>query len=421
MTYEFEYMMHLFSCGALGNPPLPPRQEVDFAQVLELAQDHSVLPLVGAAISKSPDLGLPGDMVTSLVQITRGSALTNYMRRRQVLKLLEAFEAAGIQAILLKGYAISDLYAEPDFRISCDTDIYVKMEDETKALMLLSDHGCSVTPRTPISHHALCEHPQMGHIELHVLLHDEIVEDVWFSKMKDQDLVQEAYEKWSTPEGSYLALGRTDHLIFLTLHMIKHFILSGISLRQMTDIGLYIKNYRSQIDQARFWAILDRLKYRQLMNTIFSILVSYCGFTPDMLMGYQSADAASVAALLEDLETGGWLGQNEEEERKDAWLSYNRAKFTEKQNTFSYWGYMAKRKAAVYLPAIFPPRAVLSNQYPFAGKAALLVPVAWIRYIFSRLVKKAAGSHDAPPIEPPGQNPADKDDRVQLFKLMRMM
>ncbi len=421
MTYEFEYLMHLFACGSKGLTPQPPRQSVDFDRLIQLAQEQSVLPLVGTALSKTSDIGFPSEKVTALVNITRKQALSNYVKRRQIFKLLQDFEKAGIQAVLLKGYAVADMYAEPDCRISADTDIYVNIKDEKQSYKLLREHGFKVNPRSHLSHHAVCEHPQMGHIELHAILYAKIVEDVWFEKTNDQQFICEAYERHESEDGSFYTLGKTDNLIFIVLHMIKHFIFCGTSLRQMMDIALYLNTYKNQINFKRFWEMLESLRYQKLMNTVLSVLVSYCGFLSNNLFGFVKVDDTAISALLEDLETGGWLGTNESDKRKSAWYKYNRIKFTEKGTSVSYWFYMAKRNIIYYFLSIFPPLSSLKKKYPYAVKIIWFVPIAWTQHLLTGFLKLLNGKLGTGIVNNKNRILEDKKDRVQLFKVMQIM
>jgi hypothetical protein len=421
MTYEFEYLMHLLSCGARGTSPEPPCQPVDYDRIMQLAQEQSIAPLIGAALSNAAYMGLPNEKVQGLVKNTRNLALTNYIKKRKILKLLQDFEDAGIQAVLLKGYALADLYFEPNCRISSDIDIYISIKDEKKAYLFLEEHGCKVYPRTPTSHHAICEHPQMGLIELHVILYDEIVEDVWFGRKNDQQFIQEAFEKHVTEDGSYLTLGKTDNAIFIVLHMIKHFILSGTSLRQMMDIALYFEKYKAQIDFRRIWNMLESLKYRILMNTVLNSMVSYCGFSPEDFAGYEKADEEAISVLLADLEDGGWLGSKNTQERNNSWHRYNLIRYKEKRNLFSYWCYMIKRITLIHMPEIFPSKGVLKRKYPYTEKFTLLTPIAWLQHLLTGCVKLFSGKLDTEIEVRKDQLYDEKRDRSHLFKLMQIM
>lgn len=421
MTYEFEYLMHLFSCGARGLTPMPPRQAIDFDRLVQLAYEQSVLPLVGIALGRATQMGFPNDKVQPVVTRSRNLALLNYIKRGQILNLLQEFEKAGIRAVLLKGYTLADLYVEPNCRISADTDIYINIKDEKKACKLLSTQGCKVNPRSPTSHHAECEHSQMGNIELHVILYDEFIEDIWFGKLSDRQFIQEAFDKRITEDGPYFILGKTDHMIFLALHMIKHFILSGTSLRQMMDIALYFKEYRFQIDIKRFWSILEALKYRKLINTILNAMILYCGFSSEDFIGFEIQEEEATSALLTDLEDGGWLGIKEKNERNDSWYRYNRIKFAEKRTAAYYLAYMMKRTVISNVHAIFPAREVMAKKFPYVKKTVCLIPIAWTHRFFKSIWRLIRGKMDTGIVLRSKQVSSDDKGRDYLFKLMNMM
>lgn len=422
MTYEFEYLMHLFACGSLGAKVMPPRRPVDFDRLCRLAQEHSVLPLAGAALCDAPDMGFPADKVRELVKNTRAQALSNYARRRLVLKLLADFETAGIRAVLLKGYSAADLYAQPDCRVSCDTDIYVDKQDEKRACQLLREHGCTVRPRTSTSAHAACEHLQMGHIELHAILYDEVVKDVWFGRIREEQIIREPYERHAGEDGAYLKLGKTDQAIFLALHMAKHFIRSGASLRQMMDIALHLKEYRSHMDAKRFWDTLKAMRYDKLLGTALGAMIVYCGFSPDDFPGLDEAGGAAVSAYLDDLEAGGWLGKKEGKQRVEASFKYHRTRFTQTRTPLAYWAHVARHNAARWFRMVFPQRHYLVEKYPFAKGSAWRTALAWVRHSADGVYKLLHGRTEVTSLGVRKDRvSADENDRSRLYKMLGMM
>ena len=84
--------------------------------------------------------------------------------------------------------------------------------------------------------------------------------------MDGAEYVRESFQTIEFQDGKITTLGPTDQLIFLTLHMIKHFISGGLSIRMMLDIELHFKVNKCAIDQTRYWNIMKRLKYTKLIN-----------------------------------------------------------------------------------------------------------------------------------------------------------
>ena len=239
MSYEFEYLMQLMAAASRGIPAPMPARDPDWQRLLRLAREQSVEPLIGYVLKKQPELGCPEELREEQIQRLRQRTLVDFQRRILHFQMLEKMEKAGLKVVLLKGYDAARNYAVPECRISTDVDLWVQPEDEEAACAFLAQQGFEVEPRWKNGHHAVCHHPRMGCVELHALLYDEIVESVWFGKNDGREFVREPFCRVETPEGAYNCLGDTDNLLFLSLHMIKHFIISGMSLRILMDVALF--------------------------------------------------------------------------------------------------------------------------------------------------------------------------------------
>ena len=55
--------------------------------------------------------------------------------------------AAGIPALLIKGYAVADCYAAPDCRMSGDTDLLIEPKNEKRACAFMKANGFAVERR----------------------------------------------------------------------------------------------------------------------------------------------------------------------------------------------------------------------------------------------------------------------------------
>lgn len=423
MTNEFEYLMYLLSCGAKGTKASNPTYDVDFNKVLSLAKEQSVYHTVLYALKLMDNCVLPDSELEVLLLKLKNDAITAYIQRFRVITLLESFEEAGIGVVLLKGYVVASLYALPDSRISGDVDIYVAPEDEKRAQQLLKQNGFNVTSRDKRSHHCLCDHPEIGHLELHVKFYDKIIEDVWFDEKDSHDFVKQPYALVTTDEGSYYTLGKTDNLTFLALHMIKHFIESGMSLRLIMDFCLFFYTNKNDVDLLRFWSTIEKLNYKYLIEVILSISVKYFGFNHNVVhSNINEVDENDINVILNDLETGGFLGVKESDTRDEGWHEYNRVKFIRNKDEKNYKFYMFLWNANGYVKALFPARKYLAKRFSYVKKSVFFVPIAWIHRFFTRgllymsneklLAFTVNGENDL-------NDTAKK--RVELFKQMKMM
>ena len=422
MTNEFKALMQLVGVAAQGKALQKLPDDLDWARIERLANEQAVQTLLGYALRLSPALDCPAELRESLVSQMRQEAFSNHAWKHSTLQLLAEMNAAGIPALLIKGYAVADCYAAPDCRMSGDTDLLIEPKNEKRACAFMKANGFAVEHRWTNGHHDVCRHPQLGCVELHVMLYDEIVEDVWFGRMDGREFVCEPPIEAETPDGCYRTLGYTDHMIFLMLHLIKHFIMTGMSLRMMLDVALFFSHNAERIDSARFWKMMESLKYGTIAQSILWAMVRYCGIDATSIPGLCEVCPKQVGMILDDLENGGWLGKIDEKAREEGWYEYNRQLLMKNRSKAQYLLFMLRWKIGAYLKALFPSRKTLAIRYPCVQKSALLIPLVWLhRLIFrgSRAVKKGTLTNYI--IADETKIGVSAQARVQMFKDLGMM
>lgn len=215
--------------------------------------------------------------------------------------------------------------------------------------------------------------------------------DVWFGKLDGDAFIGETYIKERTQDGTYRTLGYTDHLIFLMMHLIKHFIQAGMSLQMMLDVALFFGSNADKIDSQRFWQTMESLQYGKVARSVLWAMVRYCGVAASTIPGLNSECQEHTDMLIDDLEEGGWLGRNDQSVREEGWHEYNRQLLMENRSKLQYLLYMFRWKSGMYWKALFPTRDALAKKYPYITKSSLLIPVAWLhRLVFrgGKAVKK---------------------------------
>ncbi len=382
MNYETEYVFHLFSCGARGLKPEPPRQNVDWEKIISLAGEQSVTYTVGVAIKKS-DIGCPESIKTRLTSSVIGASLKNISKISGILEILKKAENRGIHTTVLKGISVAKYYKNPECRVSSDVDLLVSKKDEKAFLKMLSDEGFSVKPRTSENYHSVCTHPKFGMIEVHISLWENGIEDVIF---KDCDIKNLPFSDVQAEYGdlTYYELSTDTNLYFLTEHLLKHFVFGGVSIRMIMDNALFIKNNINNIDKEKYTELLKKTGYFYTMQVIYGFAAKYFGFSKEDFPFEISENEDDINMLADDLESGGWQGQNNEKDRTEA-LYFYRNNYTLKES--------GKRRHIVsillgnlrsLLHGIFLPADELQKKYPVLKKHKYLYVFCIIHRIFSR-------------------------------------
>lgn len=422
MTNEFKALMRLVGAAAQGTTISALPCELDWARIARLAEEQEVQSLLGYALRLSPTLDCLPELRKILLERMRQQAFSNHAWKHSTLQLLEKMNAEGIPVLLVKGYAVAECYAAPDCRMSGDADLLIEPKDEKRACAFMKSNGFTVERRWTNGHHDVCWHPQLGCVELHVRLYDEIVEDVWFDGMDGREFVCEPSIEVCTPDGGYCTLGYTDHMIFLMLHLIKHFILSGMALRMMLDVALFFSHNAERIDSARFWQTMQDLNYETIAQSILRAMVLYFGIDAASIPGLREVCSEQVNMIMDDLESGGWLGQIDKKSREEGWFEYNRQLLMKNRSKAQYLTFMLRWKKGIYLRALFPSREKLAIQYPCVQKSALIIPFVWLyRIVFRswRAIKK--GTLTTSIVTEKSKISSLGQKRGQMFKQLKIM
>lgn len=313
------------------------------------------------------------------------NTMKNVQRNAFVHRTVKALEAADIPTCLLKGETLAVLYPCPEARISGDADLYIGPQNIEKAVAVMKKLGYEVQPKNKTSHHVICIHPVGGLVELHLYLHDELFEDVWFDK---QSVFTEPFREITLDGEKLHTLGYTDGAVFVTLHLIKHFLSQGVGIRQLTDTLLYLKTYGKQIDGERFHRLMEHLKYEKFMDVLYTIGVCHLGFREEDFPAFLRREA-QAEQVLDEIMKAGAFGFTDIQ-RKDFYITYTEERFRRFKDE-NYEDYIKTWKHESMWKAIFLDRKRMERMYPYVKKTVLLLPVAWMQRIFRLIATVLSG------------------------------
>lgn len=419
VTVAFELMMYLFKCAVMSVEPKIDK-ELNLSDIYEVSKQQGIWPLVFLSVQKlyekklmqgKPEL-MGALQQQILVSITKGAT------RKEILKIiLDELRAKNITVVLLKGDILADLYPFPDYRLSGDIDLLVKPGDEKVIFKVFEKYGFEVEARMNKEHHSVCRHPAAGVVELHVALHDDYCEEIWFA---GKTQIDEDFTDFTTKDGyQYEVLGLNDCFIYLTTHMIKHFLSGGAGMRQIMDILLFIRKYKDEIDFERYKKLMIELSFENFMDCCMDIGVNYLGFTADDLFYITGAKQSKkrIDAVLDDIEKCGLFGH------KDADLRDFKMVYLEKRYARLRGGevkeYLEHRLNIVQkLQLIFMRRDILERKYPYVKKSFLLVPIAWFHRIIKFVLKREELKEEE---LYPKQKQTTYEQRVNLLEELKMI
>ncbi len=362
MSTAFPILVALAGQSVFGGGHVFYAEEYDWERIFDLAQEQEVLPLAWYAVKNAGKC--PPMLAASVERTVRSTVVSYYVRSESMIRLLQEAEQAGIPNIrILKGFAIADCYAVPEARISGDIDILIDKKYESAMLRFLEEHRFVMMKREIGRHHSVCVHPNLGTLEVHVALFSREDKTVWLQNVDLKHLEHDAGTEITSPMGTFRTLDLTNHMIFLFLHFLNHFVNTGASLKMIFDVGVFYAVHSQEIDSRRLHDILRQCRGEKLFGSILRICSNFCTVSypqEDVSM----ADDALSELLLKDIQTGGVMGGREIVKRQVEKRQNARIKLKRRTGRATYFAYQVRHYLIQAKSYFAPSHNELLQVYP---------------------------------------------------------
>lgn len=355
-----------------------PAEKVDWPAIFTLANQQKLLPILFEAARATPAAGENAALFAVTKQQVIGQVLNQTVRSAEFADLYRKLRSAGLHPIVVKGQLCSRLYPLKDHRISADDDLYIPdaefMTCHEQLLVngLTTDTSADELPTADEVSYTKDGSPL--YIELHRHLfdsaedaHDEL--NHFFADLKPVET------------DGFLAMPPHEHLLYLILHAYKHFVRSGIGLRQFCDIGLWARAYHVEIDWQRLHEQCESVHAATFAAAAFCIAGDYLGIEFDLPAPWDGS--IDVEPLLHDTLCGGVYGSNDLTRLHSSTVTLNAVKASR-----------TGEKSSV-LSTVFPKREYLERRYPYLKKRPYLLPVAWMQRIAHYASEKQSGTDNS--------------------------
>ena len=350
-------------------------ENVDWPAVFTLANQQKLLPILFEAVRKMPAAEENVALFAVTKQQVIGQVLNQTVRSAEFADLYRKLRTVGLHPIVVKGQLCSRLYPLKDHRISADDDLYIPdAEFMTCHEQLLANGLTTDTPADELSTADEVSYTKGGsplYIELHRHLFD--------SSEDAHDELNHFFADLNPVEiDGFLAMPPHEHLLYLVLHAYKHFVRSGIGLRQFCDIGLWARAYHGEIDWQRLREQCESVHAATFAAAAFRIARDYLGIDFDLPTPWDAS--IDVEPLLHDTLCGGVYGSNDLTRLHSSTVTLNAVKASR-----------TGEKSSV-LSTVFPKREYLERRYPYLKKRPYLLPVAWAKRIAHYAGEKKTGA-----------------------------
>ena len=373
LTATERQFLHIAKAAVSGGAL--PAENVDWPAVFALAGQQKLLPIVFEAARKTPAAAENAALFAAVKQQVIAQVLHQTVRASEFAGLYQKLRAAGLHPVVVKGQLCSRLYPQTDHRISADDDLLIP-DGEFMACheQLLVNGLATDTPTDELASADEVPYTKGGsplYIELHRHLFDS-------SKDAHDELNHFFADLPPVEIDGFLAMPPHEHLLYLLLHAYKHFVRSGIGLRQFCDIGLWARAYHGEIDWQRLHEQCESVHAATFAAAAFCIAREYLGIEFDLPAPWDGSIDAEP--LLHDTLCGGVYGSNDLTRLHSSTVTLNAVKASR-----------TGEKSSV-LRTVFPKREYLERRYPYLKKRPYLLPVAWAQRLAHYASEKQSGA-----------------------------
>lgn len=287
---------------------------MDYAVIKNLAEQQSVEGLITAGLEHVTDVKVPKEVLLQFI----GSALQieqqNKAMNESVAQLITILRKYDVYTLLVKGQGIAQCYERPLWRSSGDVDLLLSDTNYEKAKNVLIPQAVGVESEYKSFKHLGMTMPSGYVVELHGTLHsrfsnrvdrviDEAQRDVFFSGN---------VRSWQNG-GTQVFLPSPDNdIIFVFTHILHHFYIEGIGLRQICDWCRLIWTYRDSLDRGLLEKRIRKMGLMSEWRAFAAMTVDYLGMPKEVMPFYDSRFKVKGERILKFVLESGNFGHNRE-------------------------------------------------------------------------------------------------------------
>lgn len=228
---------------------LLPFTEIDYTELLNIAEQQSVVGLVAAGLNRVVDIKPVKSTVMQFIGKTILIEQKNIALNRFIGSLTEKMRKAGIYTLLVKGQGIAQCYERPMWRACGDVDFFMDINNYERAKAFLTSLATSVDPEGVANLHYGMTIDSWT-VELHGSLRcglstriDKVIDEV-----QRDTFTGGKVRAWRNGETDIFLPGIDNDVVFVFTHFLKHFYKGGLGLRQICDWSRLIWLHQSDLN-----------------------------------------------------------------------------------------------------------------------------------------------------------------------------
>ena len=326
-----------------GVPVDVPMGFSDWDNVLRLAREQSMLGLVSNCILENSEIinSLPASYQKKMKSFLITNMMTHSRLNNSLILAVATLNKAGISPVLLKGQGLARNYRSPELRQCGDIDLYVGVNNYKKSYDALHFIVSDIDDVSELYNATKHFHAQISGtiIEVHKFadIHYSPTFNNIYQSYADEGLTSGLVEldfggiKVNTPSDNFNAF-------YVFNHLWHHFISSGVGLRQVSDLAMFLHSRAGKLDLDYLKNLLSKMKLMIPWKTFGCIAVDMLGLPADEYPFYEPRFRDKSLKVLRRILSEGNFGQQTSFFRKHTRGYLYEKIFSFKCHIVRFWG-----------------------------------------------------------------------------------
>ena len=286
--------------------------------------------------------------------------------QQAIKKLNKLLNDHMIDHIFLKGSVLKELYPDSYMRAMGDIDLLVHEKDIKRVHKIFKDEGILLQHKSD-AHDLFIMHQEIT-VEIHPKLYKDFNKkyEAILTKPWDYAIQKELFEFRFKPEFE---------VAYLLYHLAKHLDSSGIGLRSVLDIAVYLKTYEKEIDKDVLKVLLEKTDLTSFFTHMIKVNQIFFGYDAfDSLMFEKPLSDERYHDIINYISRSGIHGKGKDFNPFEARISSNALKH--------------KSFFILLVLLAFPKYRDMKGMYPVLETWKILLPFMWLFRWFDLFVKK---------------------------------
>ena len=358
--------IYLCACALHGETPKL-NNDIDLTTLYRFCQFHSITAMTAMALERCPEIASQPERINPWMQAKNKVIRKNILLNAERQRILQHLESIGCWYMPLKGVLLQDEYPQFGMRQMSDNDILYDPEKQEAVYDFMIASGYRALSYGKTNHDEYVKEPVYN-----FEMHKSLFHTAWSPELEryyrdiNKKLVKDPHNEY----GYHLSV--EDFYIYMIAHNYKHHILSGIGLRSLLDVYVFLQSHGNEMQEDYVRSELTKLgcsDYEAACRAISYHLLS----SPQS--NCRLSDEEEV--LFRSFACSGTHG-TEQMLMENTLQKLMNKKATAPRHT----------KLRYIWQRLFPSAQALSPVYPQALKKPWLIPFFWIHRHWKTLLTK---------------------------------